>query len=494
MDTNWLVGSALIGLIGYFSVSSFLKRRNLPPGPTGLPLVGYAPFIPWEFEDHFRDLFKRYGRIISFNLYGTDVVMIGDIEVIKKCMMRDSFNYRPNKWMFSLFGPPSMITWSGEEWKVHRKFALRIFKHLGLGKEVIESKIHDEIDYLFRKIEEEQEVEGEISRVKSLLGPSASNVVCLLVLGERLDFDNPLRSQMDFGSREGKPRSHALGFINYYTQLLELAFKIPSSKLSEMKARFQVVQDYVYSRIDYYKKNFDVHNDDVTNFIQAYLKELSDPTAQKQYFDDEHLFSNALSFLTAGSQTVKDFLEWFLQVMITLPEVQEKMRQELDLVVGKERRVAMSDKINLPYCEAVLWEVERHTSSSPIGIMHAVNEDVDLEGYTLPKGTHVIQAVFAVHSNPEYFQDPEMFKPERFLSDDGKRFMKSDKVINFGSGKRSCPGEPFARTEMFLYATAFVQKFKIEAPEGVTPTLEGYIDSFGRNPKQNVRCLFTKRN
>ena len=397
--------------------------------------------------------------------------------------------------MFSLFAPPSLITWNDREWKIHRKFALRVFRQLGLGKQVIEDKILHEIDYLFDKIEEQQEIEGSKGvRVKGLLSHSASNVVCLLVLGERLDFDNPLRSQLDFGSREGKPRSHALGVINYCTEILEIAFKFPSTKMSEMKTRFKVVLDYVYSRIEYYKKNFDVEHDDVSNFIQAYLKELNDSSTDKEFFDEEHLFSNALSFLTAGSQTVKDFLEWFLLTMAVHPEIQAKMRREIDSVVGRDRKVSLVDKSNLPYCEAVISEVERFTSSSPIGVMHAVSQDVQLGDYTLPKGSHVIQAVFAVHSNPEYFEEPDKFKPERFLSHNEQKFTRSDKVINFGSGKRSCPGEPLARTEMFLYTTSFLQRFMITAPEGVTPALEGTIDSFARNPKMTVRLVFHNRN
>ncbi len=82
------------------------------------------------------------------------------------------------------------------------------------------------------------------------------------------------------------------------------------------------------------------------------------------------------------------------------------------------------------------------------------------------------------------------FKPERFLSFNGKNFIS----MGFGSGQRSCPGKPLARTEVFLYMTSFIQKYMIVPPSGMTPTLEAVTDNFGKNPKQEVRCLFHTRN
>ena len=141
-----------------------------------------------------------------------------------------------------------------------------------------------------------------------------------------------------------------------------------------------------------------------------------------------------------------------------------------------------------------MTEIERYASASPVGVFHAVSKDTPLGPYSIPEGTHIIMTPFAIHSDPEYFDEPHKFKPERFLSLDGKNFIRNDKVMGFGSGKRSCPGEPLARTEVFLYMTSFIQKYMIAPPSGVTPTLEAVTDNFGRSPKQEVRCLFHERN
>jgi cytochrome P450 family 2 subfamily U polypeptide 1 len=170
------------------------------------------------------------------------------------------------------------------------------------------------------------------------------------------------------------------------------------------------------------------------------------------------------------------------------------MRSEIDSYVGVDRKISMKDKVNLPYCEAFFAEVERISSAVPLSLIHEVAEDADVGPYTLPKGTHFMVNTFAIHYNPEYFPEPEKFRPERFLSDDGRKFSRDDNLMGFGTGKRSCPGEPLAKTEVFLYITTCIQRYRLSAPPGVTPNLEAKIDQLSRVPKHGVQCVFHKRN
>ena len=484
----------VFGYILLSSIKSYWKRRNFPPGPYGLPLIGYAPFIPIDYKPVFNKLAKTYGKIFSITLYGTDVVIVSDFDVIKKIMMKDVFNGRPEKWMFSLFGS-LLISWNGEEWKEQRKFALRIFKQLGLGKEVIEDVIHKEIDYLLGQVIKKQaENLKDGYRMNTLLGPSSSNTISLLVTGERYDFDHPTRIQMDdiIIPKPEQQRGTYFGIKGFFIPLVLFLMKIPFGIFRKFRENIEWVKKYMASRQKYYQQNFDPDNDDVVNFIQAYQKEMKDPSLDKKYFDDEHLYSSALTFFLAGSVSSKDFLEWSLSALVVHPEVQEKMRQEIDSVVGRDRRISMHDKQFLPYCEAVITEIERFSSITPIGIPHAVLEDTDLENYFLPKGTQVIIDALNVHFNPEYFEEPTLFKPERYLSPNGK-FVRNEKVIGFGYGKRACPGEPLARTQIFLYLTTFVQKYIITSAPELSPNLEGRFESLSRVPKIPLKCVFHPR-
>ena len=490
--------SSLIAYIVVYFVKSLIRWRKLPPGPWGLPFIGYGIFIPYEFEDHLKQLFAKYGKVFSLTIYGQDVIMISDIELIKKCMLKDVFNYRPHDWLFTLFDKPQLTSWNGEEWKEQRKFALRIFKQLGVGKTIVEEKIHEEIDYLFGQIEKQQkqlDTEKEGVLMSPLVGSSASNVITLLVTGKRFDFDHPTRKVLDdcFLQKDVPKLAGTLGITNYLVPLVRIMLFIPSIQMKESIDKFEHIKNYIRTQIEYYRKTFDPQSDEALNFIQAYQQEMSSDNVSGKYFDEEHLYANSTAFFGAGSATTKDFIEWCLQVLVVIPEIQEKMRQEIDTVVGKDRRVTMQDKQMLPYCEAVIAEVERFASITPLGLIHAVGDDTELAPYFLRKGTHIMINTFAIHSDPKLFPEPETFKPERFLSADGKKFIRDDNLIGFGYGKRACPGEPMARTEVFLYVTTFVQKYIITTPPGVTLSLETQINALARIPKTALQCLFHLR-
>ena len=491
-----LVASLIAYFVVYF-IKSLIRWRKLPPGPWGLPYIGYGIFIPYQFEDHLKQLFAKYGKIFSLTIYGQDVVMISDLEMIKKCMLKDVFNYRPHDWFFTLIDKPNLVAWNGEEWKEQRKFSLRIFKQLGVGKQIVEEMIHKEIDYLFEQIEKQQKIlntEKEGVLMSPLLGPSASNVITLLVSGKRFDFDHPTRKILDdtFLQRDVTKMAGTLGITNYLVPFARLMFVFPS-QFKEFLVKFDNVRDYIRTQMEYYRKTFNPQSDEALNFIEAYQQEMSNENVPGKYFDDEHLYSNSMSFFLAGSATTKDFIEWCLQVLVVIPEIQDKMRQEIDSVVGRDRRVVMQDKPMLPYCEAVIAEVDRLATIVPLGLIHSVGDDTELGPYFLPKGTNVIINTFAIHSDPQLFPEPQKFKPERFLSADGTKFIRDDNVIGFGYGKRVCPGEPMARTEIFLYVTTFVQKYIMTTPPGVRLGLEAQVDTLSRIPKNNLQCLFQPR-
>ena len=490
--------SSLIAYVVVYFIKSLIRWRKLPPGPWGLPFIGYGIFIPYQFEDHLKQLFAKYGKIFSLTIYGQDVIMISDLELTKKCMLKDVFNYRPHEWAFTLFDRPNLISWNGEEWKEQRKFALRVFKQLGVGKTVVEEKIHEEIDYLFEQIEKQQkklDISKEGVLMNPLIGPSASNVITLLVSGKRFDFDHPTRKVLDdsFLERDDGKLGGSLGIINYLVPVMKLMLLIPSIQLKESLEKFEYVKNYIKSQMEHYRKTFDAQSDEALNFIQAYQQEMSNENVSGKYFDEEHLYANSMAFFVAGSATTKDFIEWCLQILVVNPDIQEKMRQEIDSVVGRDRRVMMQDKSMLPYCEAVIAEVERFASIIPLGLLHVVGDDAELGPYFLRKGTNVIINTFAIHSDPKLFPEPEKFKPERFFFFFVKKFIRDDNVIGFGYGKRACPGEPMARTEVFLYVTTFVQKYIMRVPQGVALGLEVQIDFLSRIPKNNLQCLFQPR-
>lgn len=464
------------------------KRRRLPPGPIGLPIVGYIPFLPTSYGDKLTSLFHKYGDIFSLTLGSTDVVFLADYDLIKQSLLKDVFNHRPSFSFFSSVLPSSLANWNGDEWKEQRKFSVRVLKQLGIGKQVVEERILDEIDVLMDKFRQENEAPVEVLQ---LIGASISNVINLLIMGERFDYDHPTRVMIDkaFLTREKTPS--ILGTLNYIPTIAKILHYIPFTPIGNVVVRMDNVMRYLRNRIRELRSSFNVQDGDAICFIEAYLKEMA-VNETGVYFDDMHMIGNAFTFFAAASTTTGDFLAWFLLYMVTFPDVQQKMRKEVDEVLGTNR-VSGHMKQNMPYTEALMQELHRHVSAAPIGLIHAVAEDVDLGDYLLPAGTHVVIGIFQVHNNPTFFPQPEKFDPERFISKEGT-FIRDEHVIPFGSGRRSCPGEPIANMEVFLYIVSFIQAFLIESPKGRKYTTAGVMEFIARNPKDApVEVVFKQR-
>lgn len=95
----------------------------------------------------------------------------------------------------------------------------------------------------------------------------------------------------------------------------------------------------------------------------------------------------------------------------------------------------------MPYTEAVLQEVLRFSAMVPLGVTHKALREVEFHGFTIPKGTLIFANLYWAMHDPKIWGDPETFRPERFLSEDGKSVLKHEALLPFSTGKRVCLGE-----------------------------------------------------
>uniref|UniRef100_H2YAB3 Uncharacterized protein n=1 Tax=Ciona savignyi TaxID=51511 RepID=H2YAB3_CIOSA len=145
--------------------------------------------------------------------------------------------------------------------------------------------------------------------------------------------------------------------------------------------------------------------------------------------------------------------------MLHYPETQDKLREEIMKVLGCSARPSMSQKVDMPYTCAFIQEVYRFRTLVPLNVPHKTNKSFDINGYTIPKGTTISTNIWAVHNNPDVWDEPNKFKPERHLDDKGN-FVQSKHVIPFSVGPRHCLGEQVARMEVFIFLVSLVQKFE----------------------------------
>ncbi|XP_070806077.1 cytochrome P450 2A5-like [Pituophis catenifer annectens] len=156
----------------------------------------------------------------------------------------------------------------------------------------------------------------------------------------------------------------------------------------------------------------------------------------------------------------------------------EKIHEEIDRVVGVNQTPRMEDRLQMPYTEAMIHEIQRFGDIVPLGLPRRVTRDVQLRGYTIPKGTEIFPMLGTAMRDPKHFARPEEFDPQHFLDQKGQ-FQKNEAFIPFSTGKRYCFGEHLARAELFLFLTSILQHFRFKSavpPEDIdlSPMLVGF--------------------
>ena len=152
--------------------------------------------------------------------------------------------------------------------------------------------------------------------------------------------------------------------------------------------------------------------------------------------DHQHEYFTG-DLLIAGIDTIATSLDWLLAYMAQNPSVQNKLQEEVDEIVGNSRLPSLTDRPAMPYAGAVMHELLRMSSVTPLGVQHKAMKDLDFHGYRIPKDTMILANLYAVHHDPGVYKNPGVFLPERFLGEEGK-MLKSDAFLPFSSGKRGC--------------------------------------------------------
>ncbi|CAI0429133.1 unnamed protein product [Linum tenue] len=162
--------------------------------------------------------------------------------------------------------------------------------------------------------------------------------------------------------------------------------------------------------------------------------------------------------LLAGTDTLSVTLEWALANLLNHPNILLKAREEIDKQIGQERLIDEPDISNLTYLQNIIVETLRLYPAGPLLVPHASSEDCVVGGYHVPRDTILLVNAWAIHRDPNLWDDPTSFIPERY-ENEGK---ESYKMIPFGLGRRSCPGVGLAHRFMGLTLGILIQCFEWE--------------------------------
>ncbi len=199
-----------------------------------------------------------------------------------------------------------------------------------------------------------------------------------------------------------------------------------------------------------------------------YLNIMNQDKDTTKHIDEANIRSLAMNMFTAGMITTAKTLEMMLAILVNRPEIQEAIYKEIINVMG-QRQPQMEDKLSMPFTQAVILETLRYHSLLPFAVPHAAKCDSELHGFLIPAGTIVFPNLWALHHDERYWESPWEFNPNRWL-ENGQILppdhIKKQRLLPFGTGRRRCPGEVFARNRLFILLTMMLQKFKFVAAEG----------------------------
>lgn len=172
--------------------------------------------------------------------------------------------------------------------------------------------------------------------------------------------------------------------------------------------------------------------------------------------NDDNLALVLLDLFLAGTDTTKFTMQWAVLLMAYHPETQAKMRQEIEEVVG-DQIVTLEHKSQLNYVQSFIAEVMRFRPVVPLGLPHKAIVNSLVAGHEILKGTTVHLHQYAILQDSEHWENPNEFKPDRFLDKDGKHYSRQAAFVPFGTGRRMCLGEKLALTDLLFITCRLLQ-------------------------------------
>ncbi|XP_069832014.1 cytochrome P450 2F2-like isoform X2 [Dendropsophus ebraccatus] len=489
MDLVTIVLSVIVilFLVKVFSNQKQGKHKNFPPGPKPLPILGNILIM--DKTKPYKTLYqlsKEYGSVFSFHVGMAKTIVLCGYDTIKDALINNAevFSDRPHMPVFAkMIKDHGIVFANGENWKVMRRFALSTLRDYGMGKRTIEDKIIVEAECLVQKL---RSYEGKPFGDFSSVNAAVTNIIVAILLGKRFDYEDPTILRL-IGLVNDNVRLLGSPWIMLYNCFPALMDRLPGPHRTIFE-NFGVFKSFIRATFTEYKKDLDVN--DQRNLIDTFLaKQQEGKQESTEYFHNENLTVLVGDLFAAGMETTATTLRWSLLLMIKYPEIQRKVQNEIDRVIGLTQLQMMHRK-QMPYTDAVIHEIQRFGDIVPNGVPRATSEDVTFRGYFIPKGTTILPVLHSIHMDKEYFKRPDEFYPEHFLDSSGN-FKKNEAFIPFSIGKRSCAGETLAKMELFLFFTTLLQQFTFKAPPGaqldITPQL-GSINS----PKPFEICAITR--
>ncbi|XP_055422166.1 cytochrome P450 2D14 [Bubalus kerabau] len=466
------LGTLAVAVLIFLLLLDLMHRRSrwaarYPPGPTPLPVLGNL--LQVDFEDprpSFNQLRRRFGNVFSLQQVWTPVVVLNGLAAVREALVyrsQDTADRPPPAVYEHLgYGPHAegvILARYGDAWREQRRFSLSTLRNFGLGKKSLEQWVTEEASCLCAAFADQA---GRPFSPVDLLNKAVSNVIASLTFGCRFEYNDPRIIKLLDLTEDGLKEEFNL--VRKVVEAVPVLLRIPG-----LAARVFPAQKAFMALIDELIAEQKMTRDPTQpprHLTDAFLDEVKEAKGNPESsFNDENLRLVVADLFSAGMVTTSTTLAWALLLMILHPDVQRRVQQEIDEVIGQVRRPEMGDQALMPFTVAVVHEVQRFADIVPLGLPHMTSRDIEVQGFHVPKGTTLITNLSSVLKDETVWEKPFRFHPEHFLDAQGC-FVKQEAFIPFSAGRRACLGEPLARMELFLFFTSLLQHFSFSVPAG----------------------------
>jgi len=482
---------AILVVIILFYAFKIRKRSSLePPGPWGVPVLGYMPFLGRKMNLTINRLANKYGDVFQLRIGTRKVVVISGQKAIREALLNSgtTFAGRPDFYSYMVMKHFGFADFSPFV-QLYKKQTLKAFgQFTRVRKRELHQVAHNAVLMLMKEF---QAARNQPFDPKSALYKVTCTIIGYICYGKFFDANDEEVSTI-LSKSDDFAKYVAFGIICDF---------LPWAKFLVRK-QLQSFEDLLNNFMNYSDKLAEAHIGsydgetmrDMSDMFRKVAEEMDEDEKKELNINETMLKQQISGLFGAGFGTVSGTLRYGILIMALHPEIQKRVQNEIDHVIGKDRYPEFKDESNLPYTAATMAEIYRHHSMSALGITHSTTCDTNFAGYFIPKNTPVMFNLYSANRDGTIFADPEKFNPERFLTEDGRcNTAITQHVVPYGLGHRRCAGEPVARLEVFLFFATILQQCVIKESPNHPLDVEDYIMALGIMPKP-FKVIFLSRN
>jgi len=441
-----------------------------PPGPRGLPLFGVALQVRRDPLNLLLRLAREYGDVVRLPVMGQQRILLNRPDFIQQMLLIQHAKFHKSDLTKQAVGPmlgQGLLISEGEFWRRQRRFAQPAF-HRSRVNEYAPAMIGVAQKHI------ERWRDGETRDVASEMMAIALEVAVQTLFGTAL-------------SGEAEHVGRATAFLMRYSlgrarAPFRLPRRWPTPKNKRATREFDFLDSLVYRIIEERREQRDAaQRTDLLSLLMAALDEDGTQMTPKQLRDE------AMTLFIAGHETTALLLAWTWYLLAKNPNVEAALHQELRGALGGAAP-SLPDLPRLPYLHAVMKETLRLYPPAYLMARTSI-APVTIGGYEFGAGSTFISSQWVTHRDARYFDEPEAYRPERWLDGLESR-LPSGAYYPFGDGPRRCIGQGFAMLEAALVSACVAQRFQFRLLPGEEVVPEPLITL---RPHNGIRMVLHAR-